>query len=119
MRCSICCSPSAGGGGGGGSAARSGPVYRGGPTYNTYVAPPVYGGYGYGGGFSLFPTFVSPVFGFGGERLQGLGLRARAMSGSAHPGNYGQDHGGALHPIPSRVHVFGFGGGAAPADLTN
>ncbi len=62
----LCRSPSAGGGGGG-SAARSGPVYRGGPTYNTYVAPPVYGGYGYGGGFSLFPTFVSPVFGFGGE----------------------------------------------------
>ncbi len=48
-------------------------MYRGGPTYNTYVAPPVYGGYGYGGGFSLFPTFVSPVFGFGGER--GLGSR--------------------------------------------
>ena len=43
-----------------------GPVYRGGPTYNTYVAPPVYGGYGYGGGISLFPSFVTPVFGFGG-----------------------------------------------------
>ena len=33
--------------------------------------PPVYGyGYGYGGGFSLFPTFVSPVFGFGGGSCQ-------------------------------------------------
>ena len=50
-------------------------MYRGGPTYNTYVAPPVYGGYGgYGGGISLFPSFVTPIFGFGGEP-QGVGRR--------------------------------------------
>ena len=61
-------------------------MYRGGPTYNTYVAPPVYGGYGYGGygggGFSLFPTFVSPIFGFGGELCQGSqnGVSAAASS---------------------------------------
>ena len=55
-------------------------MYRGGPTYNTYVAPPVYGGYGYGGGFSLFPTFVSPVFGFGGGSCQ-LIIVPRPQSG--------------------------------------
>ena len=58
-------------------------MYRGGPTYNTYVAPPVYGGYGYGGygggGFSLFPTFVSPIFGLGGEP-PGSGASLRSES---------------------------------------
>lgn len=51
---------SGGGGGGGGTI-------RGGNTYNTYVAPPVYGGgYGYGGGaLSFFPRPYFPVFGFG------------------------------------------------------
>lgn len=53
-------------GGGGGSGGIRGGV-RGGNTYNTYVAPPVYGGgYGYGGGaLSFFPRPYFPVFGFG------------------------------------------------------
>lgn len=41
---------------------------RAGATYNTYVAPPVYGGfgggYGYGGGIGMFPGLI---FGGGGE----------------------------------------------------
>ena len=56
------CSAPRGGGGGGGGGIRGG-----GNTYNTYVAPPVYGGgYGYGGGaLSFFPRPYFPVFGFG------------------------------------------------------
>ena len=57
-----CSAPRGGGGGGGGGGG-----IRGGNTYNTYVAPPVYGGgYGFGGGaLSFFPRPYFPVFGFG------------------------------------------------------
>lgn len=55
----------------GGSSFRSarpapsrGAPARSGATYNTYVAPPVYGGYGYGYGGGM-PFFVAPIFGFG------------------------------------------------------
>ena len=47
------------------AARRGGPV-RGGTTYNTYVAPPVYGGYGYGYGGMGMPFFMPIGFGFGG-----------------------------------------------------
>ena len=55
------------------AARRGGPV-RGGTTYNTYVAPPVYGGYGYGG--MGMPFFMPIGFGFGGAPPPFLSLTA-------------------------------------------
>ena len=50
-----------GGGGGGGATINRNYNYYGGPSF----APPLVGGYGYGGGF-FAPSLAMPVYGIGG-----------------------------------------------------